>query len=202
VLGGLHAPVAPGIPEPTERGFGCTPSRDLEQNRVLPRHSLPTTPPEPARTGIVIHEQVSVWSAWSSGGRPDGRLSTSWSPPAMPPAPRMTTRSSARACLRATPSLRARLAPAAERAVAPDRNGRCPRTTPARVSQSHGGDRDTTAAGRVTFHIFGAVAEFEGELIRGRTQAGLAATGPRGRHGGMAAAAWRLPGGRRRPEWQ
>lgn len=42
----------------------------------------------------------------------------------------------------------------------------------------------TTAAGRMVFHIFGALAEFERELIRERTQAGLAAARARGRSGG------------------
>lgn len=36
-------------------------------------------------------------------------------------------------------------------------------------------------------HIFGALAEFERELIRARTQAGLAAARARGRHGGRPA---------------
>ena len=42
----------------------------------------------------------------------------------------------------------------------------------------------TTPGGRLTFHIFGALAEFERTLIRGRTQAGLAAARARGRKGG------------------
>ncbi|HYG88180.1 MAG TPA: recombinase family protein [Azospirillum sp.] len=42
----------------------------------------------------------------------------------------------------------------------------------------------TTAAGRLTFHIFGALAEFERNLIRERTRAGLTAAAARGRHGG------------------
>jgi DNA invertase Pin-like site-specific DNA recombinase len=36
----------------------------------------------------------------------------------------------------------------------------------------------------MVFHIFGALAEFERDLIRERTQAGLAAARARGRHGG------------------
>lgn len=36
----------------------------------------------------------------------------------------------------------------------------------------------------MTFHIFGALAEFERNLIRERTQAGLAAARARGRKGG------------------
>ena len=42
----------------------------------------------------------------------------------------------------------------------------------------------TTPAGKLTFHIFGALAEFERTLIRDRTQAGLAAARARGRTGG------------------
>jgi len=42
----------------------------------------------------------------------------------------------------------------------------------------------TTPAGKLVFHIFGALAEFERNLIRERTQAGLAAARARGRQGG------------------
>ncbi len=42
----------------------------------------------------------------------------------------------------------------------------------------------TTAAGRLSFGIFAALAEFESELIRERTMAGLHAARARGRKGG------------------
>ena len=41
-----------------------------------------------------------------------------------------------------------------------------------------------TPAGKLTFHLFAALAEFERNLIRERTQAGLAAARARGRQGG------------------
>lgn len=42
----------------------------------------------------------------------------------------------------------------------------------------------TTPGGRLVYHIFGAIAEFERDLIRERTRAGLAAARARGRKGG------------------
>jgi DNA invertase Pin-like site-specific DNA recombinase len=42
----------------------------------------------------------------------------------------------------------------------------------------------TTSGGKLIFHIFGALAEFERNLIRERTQAGLTAARERGRIGG------------------
>ncbi len=42
----------------------------------------------------------------------------------------------------------------------------------------------STISGKLTFHIFGALAEFERNLIRERTQAGLDAARARGRMGG------------------
>jgi DNA invertase Pin-like site-specific DNA recombinase len=41
-----------------------------------------------------------------------------------------------------------------------------------------------TSGGKLVFHVFGALAEFERDLIRERTQAGLAAARARGRVGG------------------
>ena len=41
-----------------------------------------------------------------------------------------------------------------------------------------------TPGGKLVFHIFGALAEFERELIRERTNAGLQAARSRGRQGG------------------
>ena len=47
---------------------------------------------------------------------------------------------------------------------------------------------DTTSpGGRLVFHLFGALAEFERDLIRERTQAGLVAARARGRNGGRPA---------------
>ncbi len=45
----------------------------------------------------------------------------------------------------------------------------------------------TTPNGRLIFHLFGALAEFERELIRERTKAGLVAARARGRKGGRPA---------------
>ena len=42
----------------------------------------------------------------------------------------------------------------------------------------------TTSGGKLIFHIFGALAEFERDIIRERTNAGLAAARARGRLGG------------------
>ena len=42
----------------------------------------------------------------------------------------------------------------------------------------------TTSGGKLIFHIFGALAEFERNLIRERTTAGLLAARARGRKGG------------------
>jgi DNA invertase Pin-like site-specific DNA recombinase len=42
----------------------------------------------------------------------------------------------------------------------------------------------TTTGGRLIFHVFGALSQFERDLIRDRTKAGLAAAAARGRKGG------------------
>lgn len=42
----------------------------------------------------------------------------------------------------------------------------------------------TTPGGKLVFHVFGALAEFERDLIRERTNAGLQAARARGRNGG------------------
>ena len=42
----------------------------------------------------------------------------------------------------------------------------------------------TTPGGRLIFHLFGALGQFERDLIRERTRAGLAAAEARGRKGG------------------
>lgn len=57
-----------------------------------------------------------------------------------------------------------------------------------------------TSGGRLVFHLFACLAEFEREVIRERTQAGLAAARARGRRGGRpalmdekkTATAWRM----------
>ena len=43
---------------------------------------------------------------------------------------------------------------------------------------------DTTPGGRLIFHVFGALGQFERDLIRERTKAGLSAAAARGRKGG------------------
>src|SRR6267154_1954683 len=43
----------------------------------------------------------------------------------------------------------------------------------------------TTSGGKLIFHIFGALAEFERDIIRERTKAGLLAARARGRKGGQ-----------------
>jgi len=47
----------------------------------------------------------------------------------------------------------------------------------------------TTPTGRLVFHIFGALGQFERDLIRERTHAGLTAAAARGRKGGRPIAA-------------
>ena len=45
----------------------------------------------------------------------------------------------------------------------------------------------STPGGRLVFHVFGAIAEFERAIIRERSKAGVAAAKARGRHGGRPA---------------
>src|ERR671926_1954198 len=47
----------------------------------------------------------------------------------------------------------------------------------------------TTSGGKLVFHIFGALAEFERDIIRERTNAGLTAARARGKIGGRPRAA-------------
>ena len=47
----------------------------------------------------------------------------------------------------------------------------------------------TTPSGRLVFHLFGALGQFERDLIRERTRAGLRAAAARGRKGGRPVAA-------------
>ena len=42
----------------------------------------------------------------------------------------------------------------------------------------------TTSGGKLIFHVFGALAEFERDIIRERTKTGLAAARARGKYGG------------------
>jgi len=55
----------------------------------------------------------------------------------------------------------------------------------------------TTPGGRLVFHLFGALGQFERDLIRERTRAGLAAATARGRKGGrkrvLTPESWRAP---------
>ncbi len=54
----------------------------------------------------------------------------------------------------------------------------------------------TTPGGRLIFHVFGALGQFERDLIRERTKAGLTAAAARGRKGGrkpvVTAENWQL----------
>lgn len=54
----------------------------------------------------------------------------------------------------------------------------------AELSSLHDGITTTSPAGRLTFHIFASLAEFERDIIRERTMAGLAAARARGKVGG------------------
>lgn len=65
-----------------------------------------------------------------------------------------------------------------------DRVDQPPGTGRSRLPQFKGNIDTTSPSGKLTFHLFGALAEFERNLIRERTQAGLAAARARGRQGG------------------
>ena len=72
-----------------------------------------------------------------------------------------------------------------------------------RVLTGQGAQIDTTtAAGRLVFGIFAALAEFEGELIRERTVAGLKAARARGRKGGGSSRCRKLRSVWHRPPWR
>ena len=71
-----------------------------------------------------------------------------------------------------------------------------------RVLAGQGAQIDTTtAAGRLVFGIFAALAEFERELIRERTVAGLKAARARGRKGGRKFALSKAQVRWLRPRW-
>ena len=48
----------------------------------------------------------------------------------------------------------------------------------------------TTPGGRLVFHLFGALGQFERDLIQERTRAGLAAASAQGRKGVGASRSW------------
>jgi len=54
---------------------------------------------------------------------------------------------------------------------------------PPSVDHNPSGVATTTPGGKLVFHVFGALAEFERDLTRERTHAGLAAARARGRTG-------------------
>ena len=56
--------------------------------------------------------------------------------------------------------------------------------TRCRFPLHHRGDRHPTPGGRLVFHLFGALGQFERDLIQERTRAGLTAAAARGRKGG------------------
>lgn len=71
-----------------------------------------------------------------------------------------------------------------------------------RVLTGKGAQIDTTtASGRMVFGIFATLAEFERDLIRERTMAGLASARARGRKGGRKFALTKLRCVSRKPPW-
>lgn len=71
-------------------------------------------------------------------------------------------------------------------AQGPSGNRQCPRIGGWLQSLTESIDT-TNAGGKLIFHVFAALAEFERNLIRERTVAGLAAARARGRKGGRKA---------------
>jgi Resolvase, N terminal domain len=74
--------------------------------------------------------------------------------------------------------------PARAVAAPPDRRRQWPRPARGGAPVPTESIETSTPGGKLTFHLFGALAEFERDLIRERTIAGLAAARTRGRTGG------------------
>jgi hypothetical protein len=74
--------------------------------------------------------------------------------------------------------------PAGPLAYAPDRHGTQARCQRDRLKSLQEHIDTTTPGGKLIFHVFGALAEFERDLIGERTKAGLSAARARGRKGG------------------
>src|SRR5664280_740701 len=68
--------------------------------------------------------------------------------------------------------------------AAPDRGGHRPGRAGVGFRSLREALDTTTPGGRLVFHLFGALAQFEREIIRDRTMARLAAARARGRFGG------------------
>jgi DNA invertase Pin-like site-specific DNA recombinase len=101
--------------------------------------------------------------------------------PTAPPSPRSWT-----SCARRHPG-RLETRPAWPLPPTPGRHHHQPGRTRRRVSELQEAIDTTTPGGKLVFHVFAALAEFERDLIRERTAAGLAAARARGRRGGRPA---------------